>query len=513
VATYSSAVGRWAVVAVSGLACVAGVGCTHHGRDAPATAPDIPGVEFPVLPDVDPGVIHVGPAATSRLRNGLPRSVPNGFRLELDRCQLRAPGEWLVEGHVVLPKAGHPVTATLGLGFGHGDVSQTAWVHRVTFSESGRFAVALPGEAAHEGPRQPYDDSASDCEAMLLTVSVPIRTQVAFVSPTPARTPFAYSAPDDSIQALGIGAPLGDGEDPRTISLYTVWAGAQSTIAKVWVPVVAGERPALLAIKPPQPRCTTISVDIGPDTDDNATRVTVTTRMHCEAPPDNEGVVDMHEPVEGAAGFTWAHAADPGFGDIARRTIGPYEVWVQGEAAERDRVARIAANLTTRRNLAITDEPLPARPATLDAAVAAYLDDHDGLTERARFHYGDGWMIFLEDAGSAWNYRLLRAGHVASGWWIDASGGSGGSQTRCFSGATYSGAHGSRGAYAFSIAGNPRWRIQGLVDGRWRQIPSTHGVAFIDGTVPDGLDHSATFPGQQRPIDATGHVPGCFLTG
>lgn len=501
------------VVAVAALSCAFGAGCTDHVRSEPAVGPDIPGVEFPALPPVDPRVIRVGSAVKSPW-NGLPRSVPNGLRLKLDRCELRAPGQWLVDGHVVLPKGAHDVDATLGLGFGHGDVSQTAWVHNVTFSGSGRFAVTLPGEAVHgRGPRHPYDDSASDCDARLWSASVPITTQSAFVAPTPARSPFVYEAPADSIQALGIGARLGHQQDPRTISLYSIWSGARSTITKVWVPVVAGERPALVAINPPRPRCTTISVDIGPDADDSTTRITVTTRMNCEAPPDDGGVVNTHEPVQGAAGFTWAHTADQGTVDIARRTIGPYEVWVQGNVGQRDRIARIAATLTTRRNLATADKPVPARPTTLDAAIAAYLDDHDGLTERARFHYGDGWMIFLEDAGSAWNYRLLRAGHVESGWWVDGSADSGGSQTRCFIGPSLSGANGSRGSYGFSMAGDPSWSIQGLVDGRWRTIASTHGVAFIDGSFPDGLDHSATFPGQQRPVDATGHVPKCVLAG
>lgn len=505
---YSSVVGRWVVVTVVALACAFGAGCTDHARTAPAVGPDIPGVEFPALPAIDPRVMRVGSAVKSPW-NGLPRSLPNGLRLKLDRCELRAPGQWLVDGHVVLPKGAHGVDATLGLGFGHGDVSQTAWVHNVTFSGSGRFAVTLPGEQVHgRGPRHPYDDAASHCEARIWSASVPTTTQGAFVAPTPARRPFVYEAPADSIQALGIGAPLGHRQDPRTISLYTVWAGTRSAITEVWVPVVAGARPALLSVRPSRPSCTAISVRSGPADGDDAKQVTVTTRMGCDAPSDDDqGIIETHDAVKGAPGFTWGRPAYPDTPDVARRTIGKYDVWVQGGAAvERDRVAHIAATLATRRNLATTGEPVPARPPTLDAAVAKYLDAHTGLTERARFRYRDGWMVFVEDNGSSWNYHLLRAGHVANGWWTDASEGGGGSQDRCFVGPSASNnANGDN--FAYVIAGNPRWTIQGFVDGRWRTVDSTNGVLFEDGTVPD----PPAFPGRARPIDATGKVPACFL--
>jgi hypothetical protein len=195
---------------------------------------------------------------------------------------------------------------------------------------------------------------------------------------------------------------------------------------------------------------------------------------------------------------------------MARRTGGPYEVWVQGgRGVALERVARIAATLTTRRNLATTGHPPPARPPTLDAVIAGYLAEHKGQHERARFHYRDGWMIFFDfvQRGGQWNYRMVRAGEIAGGWWIDASNaGGGGTKQRCFEGPGVStSADGDR--FAWAITGDPRWTIEGLFDGRWRTVPTVNGVLFVDGTVPD----PTRFPGKPRPIDASGQVPACFL--
>jgi hypothetical protein len=165
-----------------------------------------------------------------------------------------------------------------------------------------------------------------------------------------------YTAPADSIQALGVGAPLGNAEDPRTISLYTVWADKRSAITKAWVPVVAGERPALLAIKPSHPSCTTIAVGIGPADGNPANQVTVTTRLHCGPKDDDQSSVDTRQPVAGAPGFTWWRPAYPDTPLIAARVAGPTTVWVQGgSAVAQSTVARIAATLTTRRNLAVVE--------------------------------------------------------------------------------------------------------------------------------------------------------------
>jgi hypothetical protein len=262
----------------------------------------------------------------------------------------------VVQGRIVVPNGKHKVSATLGFGFTHGDVGQQTWGRRVTFAGSGEFALVLPGqEVRGTVPRAPYDDAASSCDLNFLASSLPIASPIAFAKPTGARTPFTYSAPADSIQAFGIGAPLGKPTDARTISLYTVWSGRKSAITKAWVPVVAGQQPALQGIKSAQGSCTMITIGIGPDDGEAANQVTVTTRMNCgDLGDDQRPVVDKHEPVAGAPGFAWGRPSYPDDPDIARKTFGAYDVWVQGGAnVARDRVAHIAAALTTRRNLAV----------------------------------------------------------------------------------------------------------------------------------------------------------------
>jgi hypothetical protein len=198
---------------------------------------------------------------------------------------------------------------------------------------------------------------------------------------------------------------------------------------------------------------------------------------------------------------------------VAIRSVGNIDIWVQGGAAVSPAaVARVAATLTTATNAAPATGPVPQRPSTLDRAVTSYFRAHPGLTERARFPYRGGWAIVVEDGsgsgpGTAWNYRLLRAGHIHTGWWIENSLGGGGAQQRCFTGPELSTGNDGQDRFAFAMTGNPHWTIQGLVDGAWRTIPTTNGVAFEDGTVP----HPTALPGRLRPVDAAGHVPACFV--
>ena len=336
--------------------CLVGLAACHGDSGATersSTAPSVPEVEFPV-PTLDPGVMKVGAATRTSTGSPVGPLDPSGLRVQLDRCMLRGPGERVVNGRVVLPKGAHDVAATLELALDYGvgaGVDERSWRHRVTFSGSGSFAVVLPAIpiGSYEqvpglvDPRTPYDDAARGCVATVLSASVPVATQRVRIEASIAREPFVYSAPADSIQALGIGAPLRDKQDARTISLYTVWTDRRTAIPKAWVPVVAGQRPALLSIAPSHPWCTTIRIGIGNFGDvrefpEDPGWITVTTRLNCGAPDDGT-LFDTHEPVEGATGFTWAQTFN-GLPDVARRTIGPYEVWVTGGSAiTRERLA------------------------------------------------------------------------------------------------------------------------------------------------------------------------------
>jgi hypothetical protein len=514
VANYGSGVGRWVIGAIAALCVVAAVGCDRVPTATPSRA-RVGAIRFPTPTTVDPGVMTVGPVPTARAGGEFARTTSGGLRLTLDRCELRAPGDWMVSGRVVVPEGKHDVTATLDLGFAHGDLVRSTWAHRVTFSRSGPFAVAVTGPAPSDGdPRRSTDDEVSDCEAEILKASVPVATQLAYLAPSTSRAPFVYTAPTGSIQALGIGAPLGKPLDPRTISLYTVWSGARSPITNVYVPVVAGERPALVDMGSTDSPCSKITVAIGHGDDNPAAAVTVTTRLNCGAPADDDqSVAETHQAVPGAFGFMWGRPAYPDDPDVAIRSVGDIDIWVQGGAAvSPTAVARVAATLTTASNAALATGPVPQRPSTLDRAVTSYFRAHPGLTERARFPYRGGWAIVVEDGsgsgpGTAWNYRLLRAGHIHTGWWIENSLGGGGGQQRCFTGPELSTGNDGQDRFAFAMTGNPHWTIQGLVDGAWRTIPTTNGVAFEDGTVP----HPTALPGRLRPVDAAGHVPACFV--
>lgn len=223
--SYSSRVGRWGVWAFAAACVVFGTSACDHGA-----------------PDAD--------------------APPGGVRLSLDRCELRAPGQWVVDGRVILPAEAHEVHATLAFSFGNGDVSQASWTDRVTFTDSGRFAVAITSPTVNRN--EPADDGFSDCNALIWSATVPVATPGSSAKPSATPTPYTYSAPRDSIQALGIGARLDRPEDPRTVSLYSAWAGVRSSIKTVYVPHLAGFRPTFAFVQVLQSSCEQIDMRIGP---------------------------------------------------------------------------------------------------------------------------------------------------------------------------------------------------------------------------------------------------------
>jgi len=171
----------------------------------------------------------------------------------------------------------------------------------------------------------------------------------------------------------------------------------------------------------------------------------------------------------------------------------------------------VASSLVQRRNLARPHSPRPKRPTTIRAALGQFVAKHPGVTELARFPYRHGWMIFFEtstpsEPGMTWEYPLVNAQHVRSGWWVDGGGGDAGEGPRCFEGPSASTAPPTGDAFAYAIAGRPSWGIEALVDGVWRDVPTKHGIAFVDLTARN----HAVLPGRLRPVDASGHVPACF---
>lgn len=504
------------LVAVAVLASAVASGCAW-GAEQPepsSIGPSIPGVRFPELPPVDAGVLHIGPPASADSR-GEDLTAEDGLRYELDSCTLRAPAQWVMQGHVELPEDAENVDAVVSLSLDRGDQGYGIWMHHVTFRESGDFAVAAENTSSSGvGGILPSEDDADACSMSLWGASAPIAADavddVHLVRPTVASDPFVYEAPSDSVQALGIGAPLADHTDPRTVSLYTVWSSRTAEVADVWVPNLPGEFPALSGLKSSEESpCAAMWVELYDA--EVSQRVAVTTSERCDAPGELEELSVTGESVDGAPGFVWARGNYPGGERVAVREDGVVQIRVTGDVATpRGRIARVAASLEQRRNLA-RPETIPARPATLDAAIAALLAEHDGTSERARFRYHSGWMIVIEghlesDVATAWEYTFVRAVEVTTGRWIERDGGGGGSEQRCLVGPTGVGGGTGGDAYSFAITGDADWGIEGYVAGEWRVLPSTNGVLFSDRTVAD----PTPMPIELCPIDADGRVLDCY---
>src|SRR5207245_3919983 len=132
-----------------------------------------------------------------------------------------------------------------------------------------------------------FGDSISSCDIQVDDASLPIARattqKYVGVQGRATTTPYVYTAPADSIQALGIGAPLARSEDPRTISLYTVWSGETADLADAFVPQLPGERVALDRLRTSKDSpCTYIGVEVGA-TNQQTRHVTVTTALDCDA--------------------------------------------------------------------------------------------------------------------------------------------------------------------------------------------------------------------------------------
>jgi hypothetical protein len=480
------------------------VGC-GSGSDPPRgtrVGPTIPGVTFPVLPFVDTGVFELGPRTRfpSLAEHGT--TARDGMRYEVESCELRAPEHWVVRGRVTLPAGVHQATAVLTVSMAQGDMASGVLARRLTINGSGRFAVAyvVPRRGVDS-----IDDRFGDCAVEIAKPSVPVAPRelerLHSADAGAIHEPYLYTAPRGTLQALGIGAPLGHREDPRTQSLYTTWAGQSAALDHAYVPAMAGERPALSGLHAAKDSpCTGIDVSLRD--------VAVSTSRDCDEPTsDSPKLTDL--PVAGAHGFVWA-SSPLSQRRMAVRRIGRETIVVResnGEPSE-GRIAQVASSLVTRRNMAIAKAG-PARPATLDAAVDQIVRKHSGVTERARFRYRDGWMIVFEgplatDNQAKVSYTLSRAAKLASGWWVERGGGGSGTDAPCFTGKI--GVGGLDDRYSFAITGDPKWGIEGEVNGTWVPVPAVNGVAFVDRTVA----HPKEIPVNLRPVDQTGRVPVCW---
>lgn len=463
-------------------------------------------------------MLEVGPEVDQHA-SSFGSQATNGLEYGLTQCERRAPGVWVVRGRVELPDADSRVEGVMSISMWHGDTGDWGWGrHRVVFAGNGDFALAI--ENPHSPDRYGFD-SVDSCSIDVSSDQVPVAESAIgfehYLDPTAQLSPFVYEAPEDSVQALGIGAPLNDQSDPRTVSLNAIWSGKVAELEQVWVPDLPGELPALVELhQTPDSPCAEAWVQVGALGDG---RVTVTTAYACDAPGELPRLVTSGQPVEGADGFEWVSEPSECELDscfVARRREGLAEVRVSGASdAGQERVALVAAALVARRNLA-RPSVAPTRAATLDEAVARISAKFDGTVERARFGSGDRWFVVFDgpladdDAPAPWVISVVRAGRVATGWWIEKAGGGGGSSTRCFVGPISMGGPddvlGER-AVTFAATGDPRWTIEGKVGGVWRDVPTTAGVAFQDRTDPESL----SIPAELRPLNEHREVPGCSV--
>src|SRR5438445_2085489 len=159
-----SAMSKYALVVVLAIACLFGAcDSNSHPPHGVAVRPKLEGVTFPDLAPVAPGVMKVGAAVTGGRPYRPPRVAAEGLAYALDSCELRAPHQWVVRGHVGMPRGQKNVTATLALGSSNGDMSYLVWIHHVTFVRSGRFAVATD-LAATNSELARIGDSISSCD-------------------------------------------------------------------------------------------------------------------------------------------------------------------------------------------------------------------------------------------------------------------------------------------------------------------------------------------------------------
>lgn len=470
-------------------------------------------VAFPELHPVDPGVLSdvvfiTSDEQYSDLFDSLAveaSAAPGaGTALELSECRLRAPGRWVYRGTATLPEGVESARVGVYLNETRGDLG-TGFPLVATVTGPGDFAIAVDRTTLGD-PDRPFtmfDDSFGSCSLTIARADgAAVPSASGALEPTRVETPLRWTAPADSIQALGMGAVLGDRTDWRLSWAYSTYLGERLPFATLWLPPEGGYSLSRWNVDE-ETACRFLVVES--DTE----QIVFST--------DCDWGLDLAS-GERTALAGWVIASEPGGRPgIATERDGVIIQLQPAGSAEVDIAALvdIAATLTPFRNVGYSPEAPPLGASEdLEAAVAAVLDA-GGWTERGRFRLGDGWIVVAtrigeSDEGEAAGriYAVVgefRARRIGSGEWVVTDNGGGGGSDFCL---RAWGSGDPEASYFVAFTAEPDWTIQVRRDGTWQDLPAVDGFyARVGG--PDEVE----FETPLRALDGDGRVVRCSTEG
>lgn len=486
----------------------------------PVTSDPSPHPEFtpPTVPAFDPGVatsamvIHLREMDDfESAQQGLTPADfegPDTIGLELESCEVVAPGQWMLDGSIGLTGESTVLfnlrfvlrPAGMSDGYFWNDAPETRPI-RVTFSESGRFRI-------HANLLDPESEwfSAIDsafppealCEVSVLAASVPTGRS-AQSAPVGHASEFpTWTAPADSIQALGIGAQHREFSDPRNSWARMVWHHRYPAAEVVWIPIAP-----LLDLNSfgSTGACENVQLSGG--------GVWVEMSRYCSL----EWVDRRGTPPEGSLpdvdGFErvmW-HST-PAL--LTERDGWTIAIGSEPTAPpDRDSIADVAGSLTRFRNLFPATTDVPGADSALDNAILTKMQA-EGAVERGRRQLAENRYAVValgrmdSDRGKTVPAILHYTAELRGDLWV-VEGGGGGSGGCLFGGGT-----GGPSAYvtydpSWVIQQNtPEWARQPGTPAGWVTLETVNGVVWFD----DDLPHA-----HFRALDAEGKVVACTWIG
>ncbi|MBM3694819.1 MAG: hypothetical protein FJW79_02640 [Actinobacteria bacterium] len=471
---------------------------------APGTTAAEP-VVLPTYPTVDQGVlaeVAFLDATSEELvaELGVEASEEgDGLRLTLEGCFQRGPGQWVLSGNAELPAGMERAKVGMWAGFTQGDVG-TGYLVVATVTGSGPFAFGLDRLAAATQREVPYSvwwDRPEACDLWVEAADTPALRDGGTSAPTISTAPVTWAAPEGTIQALGVGADLGDPQDWRLSWAYATLLRRSLPFEEVWLPASGGYALVNAGLDH-ETSCRYMVTE--------SDAVQILQWADCDFDPPR--VVGQPTDLPG-----WVEVDYYGRPSVASVVDG---AGVRIESPRGlmgvDGLLEIAAGLVPYRNLWYTPvAPPPGASTDLDSAVQEALAA-GGWTERGRFEVWGSLKVVAtrvgEDDIPGRVYALARiftARQLSSGDWIliDDAGG-GGSSDFCYN---EFGSEDAEGGYVIRWVAEPDWSIQTRRDGKWVTIPAPGGFSFERADPRDSMGLPT------RALDAAGRVVRCSTFG
>ncbi len=400
-----------------------------------------------------------------------------------ESCVEVGPDQWRVDGSVTVPTGVESPTVLFQFVMQNDDVIESIPV-LVEFSESGRFTFVADfltrslREDEFWWPTYGYSPGVEGCLIEVAYGSAATESGSWTIDAQRSSEPISWTAPPDSIQALGLGASMIDPDDPRTSWMTMAWLDIGPTLETVWVPT-----DPLLPLVRMSLSGACDSMTLG----GNGTSAAVVELFHrCDLtylvvgdPPAGSGVPD----IDGFEYATWIDLPA-----LYTKRDG-WNIVIHPDSLDADwsAISDVARSLTSFTNLRVSDRDVPGVGETVSEAISEIIE-RDGLTERSRRQVTPELVTVVatgEDLGQyvgdiPGTYVATFDVNLRDGAWVAGDPGLSGGGDLCLTG--FGSSHPSApDTYSAALVGaEPTWTIQEAAgDGGWLSLDTVDGVAWM----------------------------------